>query len=232
MKVTKQDLQILSGLIVTESKLNKESKVSLLNFVQNEASVYQLMALLLDGKVATVSESDKSIIKDRFISSQFPKFIKEAQNFNEAPMTRKADIMAMKSREANSSISGVKTSKPFFKKAAQVSAGNAMTHLKKPMGTSAKVGLVAGGVLAALALYKGAQLAFSKAQRECFKFSGKEKKVCLAKARVRMIEEKIKALAAAKSKCSEAKDPKLCASKITNKVNELKSQASKVKASI
>jgi hypothetical protein len=225
MKVTKQDLQILAGLIVTESELNKDSKVSLLNYVQHEASVYQLMALLLDGKISAVSESDKELIKDRFISSQYPQFIKEAQQFNEAVPTRK-DVRAMKSFEAKTSLNAKSPSKPFFKKKAPVSGTNAMTHLKKPMGAAGKVGMVAGGVLAALALYKGAQLAFSKAHRDCVKtFGGKEKKVCLAKARFRMIEEKIKALAAAKSKCSEAKDPKSCAAKILNKINELKGQA-------
>ncbi len=77
MKITKQDLQVLSGLVITESELSKESKLSLLNYVQNEASIHQLMSFLMDGKVQTVNESDKGLIKDRFVASRFPKFISE-----------------------------------------------------------------------------------------------------------------------------------------------------------
>jgi hypothetical protein len=81
MKITKSDLQVLAGLVVTESELTKESKLSLLNFVQNEASIHQLMSFLMDGKVRTISESEKSIVKDKFVASKYPKFISEASNF-------------------------------------------------------------------------------------------------------------------------------------------------------
>ena len=69
MKIYKESLQALSGLVVTESKLPTDAKESILNFIQNEASSTQLMALLLDGKVQSVSETAAPIIRERFSAS-------------------------------------------------------------------------------------------------------------------------------------------------------------------
>jgi hypothetical protein len=59
-------LKIVAGKIVIESKLPKDAKHQLLNFIQHEASEYQLKLLLLDGKVDNLSEEGKQIVNDRF----------------------------------------------------------------------------------------------------------------------------------------------------------------------
>lgn len=62
-----QNIRIFAGLIVTESKLSKESKLQLLNFIQHEATDTQVKALLLDGKILTnIDEQTKDILDKRF----------------------------------------------------------------------------------------------------------------------------------------------------------------------
>lgn len=66
-----KQLRIIAGVIVTASKLNKESKLQLLNFIQKEATDIQIKALLLDGKILTkIDEQTKEIIEDRFKVSE------------------------------------------------------------------------------------------------------------------------------------------------------------------
>jgi len=59
-------LKILTGSVITKSKLSKAARLQLLNFVQNEATDYQVMALLLDGKILILDEQAEQIVEDRF----------------------------------------------------------------------------------------------------------------------------------------------------------------------
>lgn len=62
-----KQLRIIAGAIVTGSRLNKETKLQFLNFIQKEATETQIKALLLDGKVITnIDEQTEQIINDRF----------------------------------------------------------------------------------------------------------------------------------------------------------------------
>jgi len=62
-----KQLRILCGAVVAESKLSKEAKLQLLNFIQKEATDIQIKALLLDGKILTrIDEHTEEIISDRF----------------------------------------------------------------------------------------------------------------------------------------------------------------------
>jgi hypothetical protein len=62
-----KQLRIIAGAIVSESKLNKEAKLQLLNFIQKEATDTQVKALLLDGKIlAKIDEQTEEIIEERF----------------------------------------------------------------------------------------------------------------------------------------------------------------------
>jgi len=80
--INKSSLQLMSGLIVTESKLPKSSKKSMLNFIQKEASKHQLMFLLLSGKIRNLNEKEKKVVEWKFKKSEWApvaeeKFIKE-----------------------------------------------------------------------------------------------------------------------------------------------------------
>ncbi|MFW9871875.1 MAG: hypothetical protein ACFFG0_02150 [Candidatus Thorarchaeota archaeon] len=71
-------LRILAGTIVADSKLSKEAKRQLLNFIQNEASDHQIKALLLDGKIlAKIDEQAAEVIEARFKNKDFDKKVKE-----------------------------------------------------------------------------------------------------------------------------------------------------------
>jgi len=61
-------LKLYCAEAVFRSKISKEGKIQLLNFIQKEADSYQLMALILDGRIVKkLTETDKQIIKDRFL---------------------------------------------------------------------------------------------------------------------------------------------------------------------
>ena len=62
----KKTLQIIAGQIVVESKLDKFSKLKILNFIQNEASTVQIKAILLDGKIVHIPKNREKEINDRF----------------------------------------------------------------------------------------------------------------------------------------------------------------------
>jgi len=66
------NLKITCGEIIVNSKLTKESKLQLLNFVQVEAGEHQLKVFLLDGEIITKADDEtKEIIDQRFEQSKF-----------------------------------------------------------------------------------------------------------------------------------------------------------------
>lgn len=64
--MTKKELQIITGLIVTESKIDKEGKLQILDWLQNEASKVDIMGFLMDGRIKHFDESVEQIVIDRF----------------------------------------------------------------------------------------------------------------------------------------------------------------------
>lgn len=59
-------LQLTAGRIVVESKLSKPAKLQLLNWVQSEATTFQIKAFLMDGKIVQLDEHAEQIVEDRF----------------------------------------------------------------------------------------------------------------------------------------------------------------------
>lgn len=62
-------LKIFSGKIITESKLNKDTKIQLLNFVR-ESDVYEVMNILLNGKAKNLTTEDKKEVMKKFNESK------------------------------------------------------------------------------------------------------------------------------------------------------------------
>jgi len=61
-------LRLRAGEIVTGSKLSKEAKLQLINFIQTEATDAQVKALLMDGKIVQLDEQSEEIVNARFES--------------------------------------------------------------------------------------------------------------------------------------------------------------------
>ena len=59
-------LRLTAAYFVKESDLTKAAKLQIMNFLQNEATDAQVMALLLDGEVQTLDEQAEIIVYDRF----------------------------------------------------------------------------------------------------------------------------------------------------------------------
>jgi hypothetical protein len=66
VKMTKYDLQIFSGSIVTESKLSKPAKLQMLTWLEHEATEAQLKAFILDGSITKLDKQAEQIVNDRF----------------------------------------------------------------------------------------------------------------------------------------------------------------------
>ncbi len=80
--MSSKKLKIFAGSIVVESKLSKATKLQLLNFIQKEATNYQVMVLLLDGKIVELDKQAEQVVGDRFKNSNiyraFNKQLKES----------------------------------------------------------------------------------------------------------------------------------------------------------
>jgi hypothetical protein len=66
----KKDLQLFAGAVVTESKLPKQSKLQMLEWIKNEASKVDLMGFLMDGRIRRIDEDSKQVVIDRFKISE------------------------------------------------------------------------------------------------------------------------------------------------------------------
>ena len=65
-----KDLKLTSASYVMESEISKPAKLQMLNFIQNEATEHQLMALLLDGEIVDLDEQAEQVVEDRFLVSE------------------------------------------------------------------------------------------------------------------------------------------------------------------
>lgn len=61
-----KQLRIIAGGIVTESKLSKQAKTQMINFIQKEATDAQVKALLMDGNIVQLDEQAEEIVNSRF----------------------------------------------------------------------------------------------------------------------------------------------------------------------
>ena len=60
-------LKIITGQLIVDSDLSKVAKYQLLNFVENQATDYQLKVLLMDGEIINhIDEQGGNIIDARF----------------------------------------------------------------------------------------------------------------------------------------------------------------------
>jgi len=165
-----KELKFLTGYIVTESDLSKDSKIQLLNFIQKEADDHQLKALLLDGKIISLDEQSKQIVDDRF----------EIYQLNE-------------------------------------------------VGKIIVLALVYAASKGAMAVYNRF---FSKAAKFCSKYNGQEKTMCMSKAKIAAIKEKIKYIQKESIKCDNTKNPKKCKKLMKKKIDKEKIKLQKVLSKI
>lgn len=71
--------KVAAETIVTNSSLSRSSKLQLLNFIENEATEYQVMAYLLDGTIVQLDEQAESIVEDRFNCSEVSQIVTEME---------------------------------------------------------------------------------------------------------------------------------------------------------
>lgn len=72
-----KELRLFAASIVAESKLSKEARLQLLTFIQFEATIPQVKALLLDGKIVSLDKQAIAVVNDRFDNSQVGTYVKE-----------------------------------------------------------------------------------------------------------------------------------------------------------
>ncbi len=62
-------LRVTAAYFIKESNITTAAKLQLMNFLENQATDAQVMALLLDGRVQALDEMAEDIVYDRFKSS-------------------------------------------------------------------------------------------------------------------------------------------------------------------
>ena len=70
-------LRIVSGFIVAESKLPKQIKIKLLDFIQHKATDVYLKELLMDGQIVKLDEKAKKAVNERFKTHPIRKKLSE-----------------------------------------------------------------------------------------------------------------------------------------------------------
>lgn len=80
-------IKLYSKQAINDSILSEDTKTELLNHVK-EADIYEVMALLMDGKIQSVSEQSKPVVLERFKKSEVPNKIK---HFVEQESSKKID---------------------------------------------------------------------------------------------------------------------------------------------
>lgn len=206
--MNKQSLQFLAGVIVTESKMPKDAKKQLLNFVEGEATAHQIMAMLLDGEIKTIKEDEVEVLEDRFMSHD--KLYENYMTINEAAMWN--------------------IFKFFTAKAAQgvMAANKGLKAVDKAAGGGA-LGLV-GQAAAVWVTWRALGAALNKDKRKCGAFSvGAKRAACLLGAKASTIEKKIALLSKLKSQCKGSKSPDACMAGVTREIAKLQNRLAKLK---
>jgi hypothetical protein len=71
---------------------------------------------------------------------------------------------------------------------------------------------------------------FTKAARKCKDLPGKEKALCMLRAKAQAKEVQLNALKQGKQKCAKAKDPQKCAQKFDQKMSKVGGEAGFLKS--
>jgi hypothetical protein len=107
-------LRITAAYAVKESDLTKAAKLQIMNFLQNEATDAQVMALLLDGEIQVLDEMAETIVYDRFdaylLDEKFGAALKQfgSEFLKGAKQSHKANIAAKKAGQAVKAAGGSK----------------------------------------------------------------------------------------------------------------------------
>jgi hypothetical protein len=159
-----KQLKLVAASIVMDSKLGKQSKQQLLNFIK-EASIPQIKAFLMDGKIVKLDEHAISLVNARFESYTY---LKESGIF--------LQILA--------------------------------------------------NMVGMLPVWRRLAATFSDAHRQCgIKKISSDRDACLANARLKYAQNKMKVIQSALQKCKDMKNPNKC--QVT-----LRAQLEKVKAEV
>jgi len=63
------ELRVTAAYYIKESGMSKAAKLQLMNFLENEATDAQVMALILDGKICRLDEMAEEVVYDRWDAS-------------------------------------------------------------------------------------------------------------------------------------------------------------------
>lgn len=96
------------------------------------------------------------------------------------------------------------------------------------IGTATGMGAALPYIMGAASIFSAFNIAFqlyknyfSKAARQCKDLPGKEKALCMLRAKAKAKEMQLNALKKAKTKCTKTKDPQKCAQKFDQKMSKV-----------
>ncbi len=231
----KSDLQLFLGEKITLSKLPKEAKLQLLNYIQTEANIHQLMALALDGKIMTVDDdTTRQIIEARFNTvnslSEFTGPISMIKRMKDCMLQCKGKSgqekslckvkckAAWKKKMKAAKIAGKRSGNAAINAAreqSEIEGADSIDTLAEAFEFLGALDSVGSHIQAALKSCKSVT---------CYKVLPAQKKECNIKCRATVADKAVTKLTAAKSRCRQAKKPDKCAARFDKVINRWKKE--------
>ncbi len=220
-------LQEISNEVIVECKLPKDEMKQILYYINNEATKYELMSLLIDGQIpdSKMTREQEEIMEARFnsikIDPMFSELILEQGGFKKLGGTL-----------AKGTVGAVKGIGGAFKhvaggvaKGADKVAGKTSDVLNKTPGKAAGDASVgaAKGLLVLWLVYRGVKALFSQKARRCGVLGmGKKRQHCMYQIKMETYNKEMSVLMKIKAMCSKQKNAHNCNAKVESKISKLK----------
>ncbi len=212
-----KSLKLISGHMIMESKLSKNSKIQTLNFIK-EANTHQIMGLLLDGEMYfNLTKEEKRLLEKRFKNSKVYRKINE-------------NLLEFDPAKAVSAAANI--GKDIVTK-----AGNALSNIGMRDVEAATILSILTG-MTIITLYFGPKVfrglmselsgTITSCGRKCAKLEGNQRHVCIQKCKAIGLEKKISKLKSMVAKCKNAKNPEKCTKKIKSMIDSTEKKLRKV----
>ena len=197
IKMDTKILRLAAGAVITDNtKMSKQAKHQMLEFIQHEASNTQLKGLLLDGKVPMHFDKDAANILN--------------MRFENSALGKKLDIQ-------EDALDYILASINLNEDALTTAVGVGMA------ATAIAPALVSGVIIAAVAKQAVivANSYITKAGRRCRSYTGNARQKCQKIVKIESWKKQVGALKSGMSKCKKTKDPQQCKYALAGKIDKL-----------
>lgn len=220
-------LQEISNEVIVECKLPKDEMKQLLYQINNEATKYELMSLLIDGEFPSekMTKEQEEIMEARFNSIEIDPLFSELIN-EQGGFKKLGGTIIKGTGGAVKGIGGAfKNVGKGVGGAADRAAGKTADVLNMTPGQAAKAGAIGAAkrLLVLWLVYRGIKALFSQKARRCGVLGfGKKRQHCMYQVKMETFKKEMNTLMQIKSLCKNQKNANNCNAKVDSKISKLK----------